>query len=459
MQARALVRAMAAIDYESIPPFVREKARIHIRDAIGVGMAAAAGPGGAPYRTYAEKAARPGNATLLCNGSAVDAADAVLINGGLVHSIEFDDTHTPSIVHGSAVTMPVALALAEDRRLPGKELIRLYSLGYEALIRIGLAAPGSFQARGFQVTSVGGALVAAAMAATASSLDEDCAVHAVGVALSMASGSMEFLSNGSSVKSMNPGWAAHAGVCAARLCEAGLTGPETSIEGRFGLTAMFAGGEPVDFAPLGREWHLGDVAIKFQPACHYLHAFIECASRIREAGIAPSQIERVRCLVPAGAAGVVCEPWETKLAPATGHAMRWSLPGVVASALLSGVTLKTFEAAPAGEVLDVARKIEWAPLEATAFPRCYDAAIDVWHSDGWTKRFSVGDAYGNASRPADRSDIEAKFLVNAGALAGSERASILLDALDALVDCSDVRTLMRDFRRAAFADARRRSGS
>lgn len=455
MQARELIRAMAAIDFESIPPLVREKARVHIRDAIGVGMAAAAGSVGRPYRTYAENVARPGSSTLLCNGNVGDAADAALINGGLVHSIEFDDTHTPSIVHGSAVTMPVALALAEERGLPGRELIRLYILGYEALIRIGLSGPGSFQARGFQVTSVGGALVAAAMAATAGGLDEDAAVHAVGVALSMASGSMEFLSNGSTVKSMNPGWAAHAGVCAARLAEAGLTGPETSMEGRFGLTAMYAGGEhatPVDFTTLGREWRLPEVAIKFQPACHYLHAFIECASQIRKAGIDPSEIERLRCLVPAGAAGVVCEPWQTKLAPETGHAMRWSLPGVVASELVSGVGLKTFETAPCADVLDVARKMEWVPFEATAFPARYDAVIDVCHSDGWTKRFSVGDAYGNASRPASRPDIEAKFLTNAGALIGSERAPILLDMLDALDRCPDVRELMRDFRRIAFAN-------
>ena len=43
-------------------------------------------------------------------------------------------------------------------------------------------------------------------------LDEDAAVNAVGISLSQASGVFEFLTNGSSVKSLHPGWAAHAGV-------------------------------------------------------------------------------------------------------------------------------------------------------------------------------------------------------------------------------------------------------
>ena len=100
---------------------------------------------------------------------------------------------------------------------------------------MGLAAPGGFQARGFQITSVGGTLVAALQAAEIAKLDENRWLAALGIALSQASGVFEFLSNGASVKSMHPGWAAHAGMLAARLAAAGLDGPETALEGRMGL--------------------------------------------------------------------------------------------------------------------------------------------------------------------------------------------------------------------------------
>ena len=152
---------------------------------------------------------------------------------------------------------------------------------------MGLAAPGAFQARGFQVTSVGGTLVAALEAAEILKLDENRTVAALGIALSQASGVFEFLSNGASVKSMHPGWAAHAGLLAARLAAAGLNGPETALEGRMGLFQQFAvdGARAVEgfaalLATLGRHWHLREAAYKFLPCCHYLHPYVEALDQL-----------------------------------------------------------------------------------------------------------------------------------------------------------------------------------
>ena len=188
----------------------------------------------------------------------------------------------------------------------------------EVLVRIGLAAPGAFQVRGFQVTSAGGALAAVLVAALLGGLDEDRTVAALGIALSQASGVFEFLSNGASVKSLHPGWAAHAGLLAARLAASGMTGPETALEGRYGLFASFAGdaAAPARLAEgltdLGGAWHLADAAFKLYPCCHYIHPFIEAAALLRKRGIAPSDIDRLTCRVPAGAAPVICEPWPLK---------------------------------------------------------------------------------------------------------------------------------------------------
>src|SRR5438445_11610685 len=88
-----------------------------------------------------------------------------------------------------------------------------------------------------------GALASAHLAAELMDLDEDRTVAAIGIALSQASGVMEFLTNGSSVKSLHPGWAAHGGVIAATLARAGMTGPETSLDGKHGLFRQFTGDE------------------------------------------------------------------------------------------------------------------------------------------------------------------------------------------------------------------------
>ena len=184
--ARTVVRAWMTAADRQVPDAVRNAARLHMLDAIGVGLAAATLEQGRPYRHLATS--RQGAITILTGARTDDAAEAALINGGLIHSLEYDDTHTASIVHGSAVLASAALAVAEAVGHSLDAAMRAYLLGYETLIRIGLAAPGSFQRMGFQITPVGGTLVAALIATDLHGATEDQRVHAVGIALSQASG-------------------------------------------------------------------------------------------------------------------------------------------------------------------------------------------------------------------------------------------------------------------------------
>lgn len=416
MSAR-LIDALGTIG-DAMPAEVREAAKLHLLDAIGVGLAAGASEAGRAYVGYAA-GLKAGPASLLCGGSA-DPAEAALVNGGLIHSLEFDDTHTGSIVHGSAVLASTALACAQEVGASGAEMLGAYVAGWEMLVRVGLAAPGDFQTRGFQITSVGGALAAAMIAARLHRFSASQTVHAMGIALSQGSGVFEFLSNGSTVKSVHPGWAAHAGILAARLAACGLTGPETAIEGRFGLFACFAGNTAAALrfdaalGDLGQRWHLLDAALKFSPCCHYLHPFIEAALILRQRGIDATTITDVLCRVPAGAAGVICEPWASKQAPPSPHAARWSLPVVTAAALVEEhVNLATFEQPFPPAILALAARTRWEVLADAAFPERFEAELQVRLSDGRVGHVRVSDAFGNASRPADADAVQAKFRANA----------------------------------------------
>src|SRR5690606_16482653 len=110
------------------------------------------------------------------------------------------------------------------------------------------------------LTSVGGAIAAAGIAGDLKELELESKVAAIGIALSQASGVFEFLSTGATVKSMHPGWAAHSGLIAAELADSGLTGPESSLEGRFGLFRVFAGDNAAAerfgklLGSLGQDW-------------------------------------------------------------------------------------------------------------------------------------------------------------------------------------------------------------
>ncbi|MCO5090591.1 MmgE/PrpD family protein [Bosea sp. (in: a-proteobacteria)] len=439
--ARALVEASAAMASAPMPAQARHAALLHLRDAVGVGLAAAGSPVGRPYQVLAARQTSRGAATMFGLSTGAEPEMAALINGGLIHSLEYDDTHTASIVHGSSLAAAVSLAMAEDRDLSGADLIGAFARCWEIMIRIGLATPGGFQQRGFHITSVAGTLAGALIAAEMLDLSHDERVAAIGIALSQAAGVFEFLSNGAASKSLHPGWGAHAGILAAKLAAAGLTGPETALEGRWGLFPHFAGdaAAPAAFAALlgdlGQRWHIGEAAFKLSPCCHFLHPFLEAAGLAAAAGYTPDRIARLLCRVPRGAAPIICEPWPDKQRPATGHAMRWSLPATVAARLVENeITLSTFERAPSPAVLDLARRIAWEPLEPSAFPTRFEAEIVVEGTDGSRETISIADAYGNASRPAGQRELDAKFTTNAARVLSADAVAALQSALDGLAD-------------------------
>lgn len=451
--ARELVGALRAAARTPLPEEVAVAARLHLLDACGVGLAAAGSAVGAAYRDFAKDVARGGPATVFGQAAGAAAADAALVNGGLIHSLEYDDTHTASIQHGSAVIAAAALAVGEARGASGAALLGAFARGWEVLIRFGLAAPARFHAHGFMSTSVGGALASALLASELLGSSEDQSVAALGISLSQASGVMEFLTNGSSVKSLHPGWAAHGGIIATLLARSGMTGPETSLEGRHGLFRQFAGDEeaPERFRALigdiGRKWHLPDAAYKFYPCCHYLHPFVEAAGVLAQRGIGAEDAARILCRVPEGEAPVICDPWERKQTPETGHAARWSLPIAVAARLVDGkVDLATFESPASAAVRELARRIRWEPLPAARFPERFEAEIVCETKAGRTETVRIDDVYGNRTRPPGSEALIAKFRANAARSLRPEAIASVECAVEELADAPDLGALSRALR-------------
>ena len=451
--ARELVGALRTASQAPLPEAVALAARLHLLDACGVGLAAAGSPVGATYRDFAKDVARGGPATVFGQGAGAAAADAALVNGGLIHSLEYDDTHTASIQHGSAVIAAAALAVGEARGASGAALLGAFARGWEVLIRFGLAAPARFHAHGFMSTSVGGALASALLVSELLGSSEDQSVAALGISLSQASGVMEFLTNGSSVKSLHPGWAAHGGVVAALLARSGMTGPETSLEGRHGLFRQFAGDEeaPERFRALigdiGRKWHLPDAAYKFYPCCHYLHPFVEAAGVLAQRGIGPDDAARILCRVPEGEAPIICDPWERKQTPETGHAARWSLPIAVAARLVEGkVDLATFESPAGAAVRELARRIRWEPLPAARFPERFEAEVVCETKAGRTETVRIDDVYGNRTRPPGEAPILAKFRASAARSLPAAAIASVERAVEGLASAPELGALSRALR-------------
>lgn len=419
--ARKLARRLSRLDLEAIPSDVVETAKLHFLDALGVGLAASAGPAGTIYGRALDRLGSHGKSSVLGSARTASPADAALANGGMIHALEFDDTHMGSIVHGSATLLPAALATGEMTGASGRAILSAYIGGWETLIRIGRAAPGAFQREGFQVTVTGGCFAAAQVASRLMQASEDELAFGFGIALSQASGVFEFLTNGSTVKSLHPGWAAHSGIVAACLATSGLTGPETSFEGKRGLFSRFAG-EPdaaerfgQEIETLGTTWHLREAAFKFYPCCHYIHPFLTALDALGARGVRHQDVASLLCFVPISAAPIICDDWERRLSPQSTHEMRYSLPIVLSLKMVEGrLDRGTFDQPASEAVRSLAKRIQWRPLPDDSFPDRFEATICATLHDGIVHEIAIDDVRGGPRYPATPDDILAKFRTNAG---------------------------------------------
>jgi 2-methylcitrate dehydratase PrpD len=146
---RHLVQALRACAAQTLPAEVSAAARLHFLDALGVGLAATSAQAGAAYRGVGRALAVGGPSSVFGQAQGAAPADAALINGGLMHSLEFDDTHTGSIIHGSSVVAAAALAVAQAHQRSGQEMLRAYVLGWEALARFGWPTLAVFTRKAF----------------------------------------------------------------------------------------------------------------------------------------------------------------------------------------------------------------------------------------------------------------------------------------------------------------------
>jgi len=411
-----LARFVASLSPSDLPEPVRERARLLMLDSVGIAWAAAT-------ETWADgpldaiAGLEPGTTPVL--GSAVRASPtaAALLDGLLVHGLDFDDTAQGAIAHTSASALPAALVAASVQRRSGADLLLAYTVAVEVTARVGRAAGGHLHAAGFHPTSLAGTFGAAVAAGWLAGLDAAGLAHAQGIAGSEAAGLLQFLDDGSTVKRAHAGFAASAGLRASALAAAGLSGPPAVYEGRFGLFATHLPGAPVDLDQLteglGEHWAVSTVAVKPYPTCHFTHAFADAAIWLREqAGVHPSEIADLEARIHPTPGAMICEPWEAKVQPTTDYDARFSLPYAVATAFVRG-RLGLAELEPSARadaaVLALARKVRVADDPLSAFPDYFSGELVVTLTDGRVLARREQVNRGSDRRPLGAEEIVTKF--------------------------------------------------
>ncbi len=257
------------------------------------------------------------------------------MNGTLAHSLDYDDTHLPSVVHPSATIVPACLAAAEQCGAGGPALLAAITAGTEVCVRLGMAGydragrNSVYFDRGQHATSMCGAIGAAGAAGALMGLDRAGIANAMAIAASMASGIIEANRSGGSVKRLHCGWAAHSAITAAALTGLGFTGPGTALEGRFGFFEAYLSGrfDPEEITGgLGERWAVSSVHFKPYPANHFTHAGIDAALAMRAGGVRLEEVASIRLGVAGPTVRTIGEPIALKRNPETGYQAQFSGP-------------------------------------------------------------------------------------------------------------------------------------
>ncbi|MGB2360981.1 MAG: MmgE/PrpD family protein, partial [Luminiphilus sp.] len=274
--SRAIADRVIALERDQVPQDVWDYLKLCLADAVGIAFASRAYDFAHKSLDSLTLLGSDGISTIIGQSASVSLRDAALMNGLLIHGLDYDDTHLASVVHCSASAFPAALALAEQRGLSGAELLLATLIAIEIDAMLGTQAGGVFQQVGFHPTGVVGVFGATVATARMMGADSEALVRAQGVALSLSSGSMAFLDDGSWTKRLHPGWAASAALQAAALGVSGFQGPGEAYGGRFGFYALYAPGTSVETEAVSSQlfidWALRTVAIKPYPICHFNHA-------------------------------------------------------------------------------------------------------------------------------------------------------------------------------------------
>src|SRR3981081_4334239 len=131
-----------------------------------------------------------GPCTVIGHMRPLNAAGPAFVNGTAAHGEDFDDTFEGGPVHAGAVIVPAVLAAAEQEGLDGASALLGIAAGVETICRLSLVVPKAVHKAGFHPTSVFGAVAAAAGVGAALRLEPGRLVDALGVAGSMAGGTI-----------------------------------------------------------------------------------------------------------------------------------------------------------------------------------------------------------------------------------------------------------------------------
>ena len=431
----------ADISVKNTPPEVIQRAKILITDTVGIAIRARheASSSDSVVNTVRRLGLDAGNARVFGDAGRYSPSGAALINGTLAHSLDFDDTHARGSIHSSAPIVPAALAAGEICGASGEEVLLGIIAGYEVQIRLSLAlVPKDHYDRGFHPTATCGVFGAAAAAGRILGLTPAQMTNAFGAAGSQASGSMQFLANGSWNKRFHVGHAAQSGLTAAILAENGYVGSTQAIEGSSGFLHAYCPNPQPDLATagLGESWETMALAVKPFPSCRYTHAALDGLISLKaQHRLEPDDVQHIEVGLPETGWKIVGIPETAKQHPSNVVDAQFSMPFCAAVAMREG-TMRWDDYAihlDDADTLEFCKRVTTVvdPRAQAEFPENMSAIVRVRTQNQGLESF-VTTPKGEPTNFVSDQEIAGKFMGLVSPYMKCERSQALLSILGTL---------------------------
>lgn len=444
--ARLVAHALS-VRWEDLPTPTKARTLELLADTLAVGVAGRkAAFADAVLAAAGDWASRDDGCFVLgAPGTRLSAPYAAFVNAYQIHAQEFDCVHEPAVAHPMATVIAALLAqAARDGHRSGADFLAALVAGVDIVATLGMAAKGTLK---FFRPATAGIFGCVAALARLRGLDAATTRNAFGYALAYASGTMQAHVEGKPTLALQVAGAARSAVEAVDLAVRGLPGPQASVEGSFGLLALFE--NDVDIAPelarLGQGWRIDEVSWKPFPTGRAAHgAIVALRSLIDEHGVTADTLVRFEYSAPPLISRLVGRPVRPDMSIAYA---RLCFPWLGALLLRDGnISLAAFTDANIADpaLLELAGRIEVLVNDATdqaAFAPASGLAI---LADGRAIRVDVESQYGSPAWPLDRAAQVDKWqaCLAFGGMAGREEG---LAALVARFDeLSDVAVAVAD---------------
>src|SRR5258707_1551248 len=433
--AQQLAAFIGALDYGQLPVEVRRYGKTLLLDHLGCQLIGSDVDWNQTAYRFITENKSGGAATVVNYGNKVPVDDAVFVNGTFAQGCELDDYYDQGGGHPGAASVPVALALSEKEKEPvdGKRFLTAIAAGYEIGWRVGRGLLPEMMRRGYHAQGVVGVFIAAATAGKLLRLDNERMTHALAIAGSHASGTMEYDQSGGEVKRVHNGMACSGGMRSAMLAAMGLTGPPTIFEGERGILKVFSGicNTAQITEGLGSDSAVLHAAIKRFPVNASQHSPIELLDDlVKKHRFTPNDVQKIEVGLNEAVtlhSGTIYEPTEVIEAQ---FSLRFSL----ALRILKGSNELKFYLDPQlwrdPDVLALGEKINLYPDPTAKKEKRFACRMKITLAGG-----NVIDGYlpspkGSFYNPLSKNEVRETVIMLGSAVLSEDRLNSLIEKVD-----------------------------